>query len=286
MEIINLKNIMGKSLIIEGIDASITGLGNISDANEEWLLKVDKNIFEQNLSGSSYIQGVIVWYGSAFNNGDNLFENREIVCIRGYFNSACTVSFGVYSNSKYIAKTEVLSFVAGYQEVRFANSFKVEKGEYLALNIISGSIKSSDAPGIGFTYLGVNYTGKPEGSTTGIIFMDFKAKVESRLYMYSEEIGFISSNGSISTEYGGKHHKYKIIGDVNTVFISGKIGVDNNGQWAIYQLRKNGNIIKTQTSTQTEYNRYKVDVSNADEIWVNRKSKNEGEGPMDIELVE
>lgn len=167
---------MGKYIVINGIDASVTGLGNLYDVNEEWLLKVDKNIFEQNLSGSSYIQYVTVWFGSAFNNGDNLFENREIVGIRGYFDSACTVSFGVHDGNNYTAKTGGISFDAGYQEARFANSFKVEEGKYLALNILSGSIKSS-GPGIGFTHLGFNYTGKPEGSITAKLFMDFKAKI-------------------------------------------------------------------------------------------------------------
>lgn len=276
---------MGKSLIINGIDASITGLGNIKDVNEEWLLKVDKYIFEQNLSGSSYIQGVVLWFGSAFNSGNNLFENREIVGIRGYFNSACTVSFGVYSSDKYIAKTEVLSFGSGYQEARFANSFKVEQGEYLALNIISGSIKSA-GPGIGFTYLGFNYTGKPDGITDAKLFMDFKAKLKSSLNMYSSGDGLITSSGTVSTQYGGTHYKYKIIGDVKSVYISGNVGVDPNGAWAVYQLRKNGSIIKTQLSTQQVYDNYVVDLSNADEIWVNGKSTSVGGGPMDVVIVE
>lgn len=276
---------MGKYIAINGINASITGLGNITDVNEEWLLKVDRNIFEQNLSGSSYIERVIIWFGSAFNNGDNLFENREIVGIRGYFNNACTVSFGVYDGSNYTAKTETMSFKAGYQEARFANSFKVEEGQYLALNIISGSIKSS-GKGIGFTYLGFNYTGKPEGLSTGKLFMDFRSFKKPALSMYSVERGFITDSGIISTQYDGNHYKYNIIGKVKSVSISGIIGVDPNDGWAVYQLRKNGSIIKTQKSTQKEYDNYVVNVSDADEIWVNRKSSSAGGGPMDIAIIE
>lgn len=108
--------------------------------------------------------------------------------------------------------------------------------------------------------------------------IELESKLTVILHYVSYSNGFIKSDGTISTQYGGNHYKYDV-SDKNTVLISGIIGVEPNSIWAVYQLRKSGEVIKTQLSTQREYSGYKIDVSDADEIWVNSAS---GGSEMDI----
>lgn len=262
---------MGKSLVIKGLRAFDIGLGNIYSKNEEWILQVDKKIFETNLSGSSYIQGVTLWFGSNFNNGDNIFSEKLITTVRGYFKKKATISFGYHDGSLFTPVISDAAFDEGYQELRFENPYFIPKNNFMAMKIV-GNV-ASGGNGVGFTYLGFNYTindGQVQGSTTGKLFMDFK--VRDRIEMTEKVNGkLLKTNGEITDFGSGAFYKYSLV-NVNTIAITGHTSIDLNSGWALYQLRKNGEFIKGVSSTQNDYDNYSIDVSEADEIWIVEQS--------------